>query len=495
MLIEKENFSIAIIGGGLGGLAAALALQQSGFNVIVYERDNLFSDRKQGYGLTLTNNSKGPLAKLGVLNEVLAKDCPSYRHFVFKPSGTLLGYYGRELKETISNDAISQDSNTRGNIRIPRQDLRNILLNKLKPGTVMWDHSLVSYDEDNEGISLFFDSNKESEGLSRKSIRANLLIGADGINSVVRRINDTLNYDVIQSPLRYIGVSVIIGLSKAVHPLVNKGGFYVLDGKHHRLFVMPFREASACLTCTQRTGDELKQCDDCNSTCQLTMWQLSFSGVDEKEGLRLKKASSEDIKAEAMRRTSSWLEPVAALIHQTSAADVWATPLYDRDPMQQRPKSKTSATSAKRQKLHPDDASVRIPTNYSCPQKVTVLGDAAHPMSMFKGQGCNQAMEDGPLLASWLARPGLSTANVVTRLRCFEREMVARSASKVIGSRQAAELYHSPQALEEPFGFEGVAGDELSAFTAALADQGVTAGDGAELTGRMKATLDSIRHK
>ena len=225
------------------------------------------------------------------------------------------------------------------------------------------------------------------------------------------------------------------------------------------------------------------------------MWQLSFSGVDEEEGLRLKKASTEEIKAEAMRRTSNWFEPVAALIDQTSADDVWATPLYDRDPMQQRPKSKASVASAKRQKLNPDEASVKVPTSHGCPQKVTVLGDAAHPMSMFKGQGCNQAMEDGPLLASWLARPGLSTANVVTRLRCFEREMVARSASKVIGSRQAAELYHSPQALEEPFGFEGVAGDELSAFTAALAERGVTAGDGAELAGRMKAALVSIRLK
>ena len=158
------------------------------------------------------------------------------------------------------------------------------------------------------------------------------------------------------------------------------------------------------------------------------MWQLSFSGVDEEEGLRLKKTSSEDIKAEAMRRTSSWFEPVAALIAHTSAADVWATPLYDRDPMQQRPKSKADVTSAKRQKLNPDEASVNFPTNYSFPQKVvTVLGDAAHPIS--KGQTCNQAMEDGPLLASRLVRPGLSTANVVTSLRCFESEMVARSAS------------------------------------------------------------------
>lgn len=150
--------------------------------------------------------------------------------------------------------------------------------------------------------------------------------------------------------------------------------------------------------------------------------------------------------------------------------------------------------------------------------RVTVIGDAAHPMSMFKGQGANQALADGPLLAQWLlhgtskgpgaagknkqkqkyskesqavtslpveevghaleARPTESTtgnveslvskdlppdlsflanqATVFTRLRCFEREMCDRSTPKVLASRQAAAHLHSTAVLDDIFGIAGV---------------------------------------
>jgi heterodisulfide reductase subunit A-like polyferredoxin len=93
-LIEENvnsSFSIAIVGGGIAGLASALALQQKGFKVTVYERDQLFEDRRQGYGLTLTNNPKGPLAELNLLQECIERDCPSNAHWIFAPKGDILG--------------------------------------------------------------------------------------------------------------------------------------------------------------------------------------------------------------------------------------------------------------------------------------------------------------------------------------------------------------------------------------------------------------------
>ena len=90
-----HDAKIAVIGSGMGGLSAALSLKQAGFsNVTVYERDVHFSERRDGYGLTLSYNEKGPLAKLGLLETVARVDCPSRSHYVFKPDGTILGYYG-----------------------------------------------------------------------------------------------------------------------------------------------------------------------------------------------------------------------------------------------------------------------------------------------------------------------------------------------------------------------------------------------------------------
>jgi len=70
---------------GIGGLATALALQQEGIRCTVYERDRVFEDRKQGYGLTLSNTPKGGLAKLGILEACIRQDCNSNSHWVFTP--------------------------------------------------------------------------------------------------------------------------------------------------------------------------------------------------------------------------------------------------------------------------------------------------------------------------------------------------------------------------------------------------------------------------
>ena len=82
---------------------------------------------------------------------------------------------------------------------------------------------------------------------------------------------------------------------------------------------------------------------------------------------------------------------------------------------------------------------------------------------MFKGQGANQALEDGPLLASWLCRTDcssiLSREVLFTRIRCFEREMVDRVKSKVLQSRDAAQLYHSPMALCHRYNIQGIKSD------------------------------------
>lgn len=163
-------------------------------------------------------------------------------------------------------------------------------------------------------------------------------------------------------------------------------------------------------------------------------------------------------------------------------------PQFAKDTKQQRTRGPTAAATSSSE-----------PAGGS---RVTIIGDAAHPMSMFKGQGANQALADGPLLAQWLAQgnsgtggakstgakrsrqgedksqcppadksePACDTADkiqelrtalqnqstVFTRLRCFEREMNARTTPKVLASREAAGHLHSPAVLNDVFGIAGV---------------------------------------
>ena len=296
-------------------------------------------------------------------------------------------------------------------------------------------------------------------------------------------------------------------------------GFYCLDGTN-RLFTMPFEDGDLTANvppvsggsselpaddvrpncCAHEASSESKEsaaaksagtCDnEKTSKTKLTMWQLSFSDFSEEEGARLRTASPEELLKEALRRCKGWFEPVCDMINCTPKKEVWGTGLYDRDPMPLRGKDQGS--------------------------RVTVIGDACHPMSMFKGQGANQALHDGPLLASWLdcgsgatakknSKPhsnnfdvnkvvdnNLNAHNVYTRLRCFEREMVARTSSKVLGSRDAATKLHSPAAINDIFGVEGVESKTTSALLQTLRELKIGAHLGSHLESKMRLVINAL---
>ena len=101
-------------------------------------------------------------------------------------------------------------------------------------------------------------------------------------------------------------------------------------------------------------------------------------------------------------------ENLRALLEQTERCFKWG--LFDRDP---------------------------LPTWSK--QRATLLGDAAHPMLPFLGQGAAMAMEDAFVLARELAR---SPDDISTALRFYEAERVPRTARVQLASREQAKFLH-----------------------------------------------------
>ena len=385
--------NLAIIGGGVAGVALAVACLHRGIPFTLYERDTNFEARSQGYGLTLQQASKS-LKGFGLFK--LHQGVISSRHVVHTTEGKVIGEWGmRKWMQTKEVSALKPS-----NIHIARQALRLELLNQLGgPNFVKWDHKLIALQKDTtEGVKLRFKVNGNLRETS-----ADLVVGADGIRSTVRKLLP-LKYN---DSLHYLGCIVILGICplnklKGLNsPLLDSATVFQTANGKERIYMMPY------------TTDSI-------------MWQLSFS-LSETEAKALSNKGPEELKNEASKRTQ-WHNPIPQVLKATSEANISGYPVYDRE-------------------LLNSEAMENL-------GEISLIGDAAHPMSPFKGQGANQALLDALALARGISRgcqPSSKWREVGIRksvLTEFEAEMIYRTTPKVKDSAAAVKFLHSKQILK-----------------------------------------------
>ena len=244
---DTDNYpKVAIIGGGIGGVALAVACLHRGIPFTLYERDRDFSARSQGYGLTLQQACKA-IEGLGIVS--LEQGVVSTRHVMHSTDGTVLGEWG--VRNWQHTDATKAPKRT--NVHIARQSLRLALLEQLAAHphlheALQWSHQLVDLKETSAGVELSFVVDGQI-----KTANADLVVGADGIRSTVRNL--VLGDD--SSSLRYLDCIVILGicplsaLSDVDSDLLDCATVFQTANGHERMYIMPFAADSV-------------------------MWQLSF---------------------------------------------------------------------------------------------------------------------------------------------------------------------------------------------------------------------------
>lgn len=391
-IVSSEKLPhIAIIGGGIGGIALAVACFHRGIPYSIYERDTDFNSRAQGYGLTLQQASKA-IRGLGI--ESVAESVISTRHLVHDTDGQIVGEWG--ARKWLA--AVSKSITKKTNVHLPRQSLRQALLDQLPPDNgIHWGHQLIDLQSLKNGVELHFQVDA-----AQSVSHADLVIGADGIRSAVRRL--LFGEDI--APLQYLGCMVILGICplSAVEALecnlLDSATVFQTANGTERIYMMPY------------TTDSI-------------MWQLSFP-MQELDAKKLSVQGATALKAVACSRTK-WHTPIPEILNASPESAISGYPVYDRQLLQ----------SSWFEKAGP----------------VTLIGDAAHPMSPFKGQGANQALLDALQLARSIfthAKEKDLTQNIDWRtavLHDFEIEMIARSTVKVQDSAAAAVFLHTDMAL------------------------------------------------
>lgn len=355
--------NVAIVGGGIGGLTAACALIQQGFEVNLYEQASEITE--VGAGVQLAPNGILQLQRLGFaepLEKVLTPFTEKSR-YRFSDGASA----GRVL--------VSDKTGTIPVSGVHRADLIEMLKGGVPEANLHLNLQFHELVRGAEKQTLIFGDGSEAV--------ADVIIGADGIHSKVRDAVATPSEPVFSGMNAYRGT-----IKREVIPSWPSDEFQVWMGSGRHFLTFPIRG-----------GDEINFVGFVPAEKGFTE---SWSEVGDPNDLRA--------------HFAGWDPAVEGLLDVVDRTNWWG--LYDREPLKQWSSG-----------------------------RVTLLGDAAHAMLPHVGQGANQAIEDGVVLAVLLRA---YSDNPELALKRYEEVRLPRTSAVQAGSRQNGLRYDSQyQDLEQ----------------------------------------------
>jgi 2-polyprenyl-6-methoxyphenol hydroxylase-like FAD-dependent oxidoreductase len=194
MAQADNDAPVLVIGAGIGGLTAALALHSHGVPVEVYERRSERTVELAGTGMTIWSNATSALATLGLRDELMKVGAVirRARHF-------------SERDEVVFETAIAdlEAPGSTPSLSIARGDLIRVLLDACATCgiPVRLNRGLVGLSDESDQVTATL-----ADG---ETVRGRALVGADGTNSTVRGLV------LADGPPRYYGITVWRGMSAA----------------------------------------------------------------------------------------------------------------------------------------------------------------------------------------------------------------------------------------------------------------------------------------
>ncbi len=378
-----------IIGGGIGGLTTALMLHARGIDCEIFEQSDTI--RELGVGINTLPHAIKELAELGLLPRLDQVGIRTYELFYMNRTGQEIW---REPRGTEAGFEYPQFSIHRGRLQaVIFQAVRS----RIGESRIHTGHRLGAFTQDEGGVTAYF---FDRDGSHRATARGDILIGADGIHSLVR---ETLYPN--EGPARWNGSILWRGALDWPQYLTGRS-MVIAGGMAAKLVVYPIGEGAR---------------EDRPLTNWAVLVKVGEGGAPPDKADWSRPGRFEDLMPHVQRFHIPFVD-AKALIEATP--EFWEYPMCDRDPLP-----------------------------HWSHGRVTLLGDAAHPMYPVGSNGASQAILDARCLADRLR----DAEHPYQALWAYERERLPLTA-QIVQSNRSGGPEGVIDAVEEraPDGFDNI---------------------------------------
>jgi salicylate hydroxylase len=397
--MTNKSFHVGIVGGGIGGLALAQGLKKAGVSVALYERDRTPTDRLQGFRIRISPKGSAALHDClpGDLFDHFAATCSAdHRRFRFLTE---------KMEELLSFDFTGGSDAIAQNRAASRITLRQILLARLE-GIVEFGKAFSRYEETADGIVLHF-----ADG---STATCDVLVGADGGNSKVRH--------QFLPHARRIDTGVVGIAAKALltednrrrlPPRILDGTGLVMSPGRRSMFIGLHEFATnAPAVPAARTGDsEAGQVDTnalADNTTSYVFWAYSGPRADLEHGTPLEQLAPADLQRLVLDHIRNWHPDYSVLVCASDPSSFYVTNIKTSVPVASWPS-----------------------------RRITLIGDAIHSMTPYRGIGANIALRDAALLYRKLVAAAEGETSIEAAIHDYEQQMRDYGFAAVRSSLQA----------------------------------------------------------